>query len=177
MSVSPLDQHQASVLRAAPLSFTPLDEWAGSASSGYHHLHRSITLVRRDFDGAARSLFEWRVHSGAGLRVEASDIPLRKDTVVLMRWGLGPLSVKIPCRVLEVVDEPRRKGFTYGTLPGHPEVGEEQFLLEQLDDGRILFTITAYSRPGSTLAKLGGPLGRAVQRLMTQRYLRALDRH
>lgn len=29
--------------------------------------------------------------------------------------------------------------------------------------------------PASTLAKLGGPLGRAAQRFMTQRYLHALD--
>jgi len=95
---------------------------------------------------------------------------------VLMRWGLGALSLKIPCRVLEVIDEPARRGFTYGTLPGHPEAGEERFLLEHLNDGRILFTITALSRPASTLAKLGGPLSRAAQRFMTQRYLRALDR-
>jgi uncharacterized protein (UPF0548 family) len=84
--------------------------------------------------------------------------------------------VKIPCRVLEVIDEPRRQGFAYGTLPGHPEAGEERFILEQLDDGHILFTITAYSRPASTLAKAAGPISRAAQSFMTQRYLRALDR-
>ncbi|MFC7485891.1 DUF1990 family protein [Knoellia sp. CPCC 206453] len=176
MSVLLLDQQQASVLRAAPLSFTPLSESGGAAFSEYHHLNQSLTLARRDFDGAARDLFEWQVHSRAGLQVKASDIPLTKGTVVLMRWGLGLLSVKIPCRVVDVVDEKRRRGFTYGTLPGHPEAGEEQFLLEQFDDGRIVFTITAYSRPASTLAKLGGPVSRAAQRFMTQRYLHALDR-
>ena len=143
---------------------------------GYNQVNQSITLTRRDFDGAARDLFEWQVHSRAGLQVQASDIPLRKDTVVLMRWGWGALSLKIPCRVVDVIDETQRRGFSYGTLPGHPEAGEEQFLLERLDDGRILFTITAYSRPASTLAKLGGPVSRAAQRFMTQRYLRALDR-
>ncbi|EAP98303.1 hypothetical protein JNB_15103 [Janibacter sp. HTCC2649] len=175
-SVRPLGEQQASVLRAAPLSFTPFNDSGGAASSGYHHVNESITLTRRDFDGAARDLFAWQVHSRAGLRVQASDVPLRKGTVVLMRWGLGALSLKIPCRVLDVVDETRRRGFSYGTLPGHPEVGAEQFMLERLDGGRIVFTITAYSRPGSALAKLGGPMGRAAQRLMTERYLRALDR-
>ena len=77
--------------------------------------------------------------------------------------------------MVELVDEPRRRGFSYGTLTGHPETGEERFLLERLDDGRVTLTITAISRPASTLARLGGPLTRAAQRWMTQRYLRALD--
>jgi len=78
--------------------------------------------------------------------------------------------------VVGVIDEARREGFSYGTLPGHPEAGDEQFLLELRDDGRIDFTITAFSRPASTFAKLGGPGSRAAQRYMTQRYLNALDR-
>ena len=146
------------------------------APPGFNHLSHSATLSRRDFDETARDLLEWRVHSRAGLQVQASDIPVRRDSVVLLRWGLGALSLRIPCRVLEVVEEPRRRGFTYGTLPGHPEAGEERFLLEHLDDGRILFTITAFSRPASALAKLGGPISRAAQTFMTQRYLHALDR-
>lgn len=171
-----LDEQQAAVLRAAPLSYSLSGGPAGVTPAGFRHLDYSATLARRDFDATARDLFDWRMHSGAGLQVQASDIPLRSETVVLMRWGLGALSLKIPCRVLEVIDEPARRGFTYGTLPGHPEAGEERFLLEHLNDGRILFTITALSRPASTLAKLGGPLSRAAQRFMTQRYLRALDR-
>jgi len=60
--------------------------------------------------------------------------PLPVGTVVLRRWGLGPLSLRIPCRVLEVVDEPERQGLGYGTLPGHPETGQESSLLERLAD-------------------------------------------
>lgn len=176
MQVRHLDEQQASGLRASPLSYTPQGGPAGEAPPGFNQLNYSATLARRDFDAAAGDLFEWRVHSKAGLQVQASEIPLRTGTVVLMRWGLGALSLKIPCRVLGVVEEPRRRGFTYGTLPGHPEAGEERFLLEHLNDGRLLFTITAFSRPASTLAKLGGPISRATQTFMTQRYLHALDR-
>lgn len=176
MPVHLLDEQQTSKLRAAPLSFSRHEGSEGDAPAGYRHLHRQATLNRCDFDAAARDLLEWRMHSRAGLRVDASEIPLRQDTVVLMRWGPGPLAVKIPCRVLEVIDESRRRGFAYGTLSGHPEAGEERFILEQLDDGRILFTITAHSRPASTLAKVGGPISRAAQNFMTQRYLQAMDR-
>jgi len=176
MPVHSLDEQQTLQLRAAPLSFTRHEGAQGEALAGYNHLHHQVTLRRRDFDGAARDLLEWRMHSRAGLGVQASDIPLLQDTVVMMRWGLGPLAVKIPCRVLEVIDNSRRRGFAYGTLPGHPEAGEERFILEQLEDGRILFTITAYSRPASTLARLAGPISRAAQSFMTRRYLKALDR-
>ena len=175
MSVRHLDPQQVSRLRSLPLSYPSPGGAAGPPPSGYETLNRSTTLTRGDFDDTARDLFAWRMHSRAGLQVHASAIPLREDTVVLMRWGRGALSLRIPCRVTAVVDEPRRRGFTYGTLPGHPEAGVEQFLLEQLDDGRIELVITAFSRPASTLARLGGPLSRAAQRFMTQRYLDALD--
>lgn len=176
MSVRRLGAQQAARLRAAPFSYEPVGGPRHHAPAGFDDMQRSTLLVRRDFDAAANDLFSWRVHDRAGLLVCASDIPLEVGTVTLMRWGVGPLSVKIPCRVVNVIDEARRKGFSYGTLPGHPETGEEQFLLEQHDDGRIAFTITAYSRPASPLARLGGPVTRAAQRYMTQQYLTALDR-
>ncbi|MFC7490070.1 MULTISPECIES: DUF1990 family protein [unclassified Knoellia] len=176
MTVHLLDEQSASDLRAAPLSYSATGGWDGEAPPGYHRLQRSTTLARRDFDAAAEDLLAWRMHSRAGLKVHASEIPLQQETVVLMRWGLGPLSLRIPCRVLDVLEEPRRRGFTYGTLPGHPEAGEESFVLEHLDDGRITLTITADSKLASGLARLGGPVSRVAQSFMTQRYLRALDR-
>ena len=175
MPVRRLDEEQAAALRALPLSYSLEGAPTGEAPAGFHRLNYSATLSRRDFDAAARDLFVWKMHSQAGLQVQASDIPLRRNTVVLMRWRLGGLSIRIPCRVIEVVEEPERWGFTYGTLAGHPEAGEERFVLEHLDDGRILFTITASSRSASALARLGGPMSRVAQRSMTRRYLRALD--
>jgi uncharacterized protein (UPF0548 family) len=176
MAVHRLDEQRSSELRSASLTYTPQAAHEDWLRAGYRHLTVSTMLTRRDFDEAARDLFAWCVQSRAGLEVHASDVPLRQGTVVLMTWGLGALSLRIPCRVLDVVHEERRRGFSYGTLPGHPEAGEERFLLEHLEDGRILLTITAYSRLASRLAQMGGPLSRAAQRLMTRRYLRTLDR-
>ena len=97
MPVRLLDEQHASELRAAPLSYTPREGPEGDAPPGYSHLNRSVTLTRRDFDGAARDLFAWRMHSKAGLQVQASDVPLREDTVVLMRWGLaGGQAIEFP---------------------------------------------------------------------------------
>jgi uncharacterized protein (UPF0548 family) len=60
-------------------------------------------------------------------------------------------------------------------LPGHPESGEEAFILQRHDDGTITFTITAFSRPAEMLATIAGPLGRRIQDAMTNRYLRAFS--
>lgn len=176
VSVSHLGEELAAALRVVPYSYAPVGALAGDPPPGFAALHRCVTLGRRDFDGASRELLSGQMHSRSGLHVQASDIPLKVGSIVLLSPGMGRLWLPIPCRVVDVIDEPRRSGFTYGTLPGHPEAGEERFLLEQQDDGRIDFTITAYSKPASTLAKLAGPLGPAAQLLMTRRYLKAMDR-
>ena len=134
-----------------------------------------MPLIRRDFEDASNDLFRWRLQERAGLRVQASESPLRRDTVVLMHLGLGRASLRIPCRVVYVINEPSLRGFAYGTLPGHPEAGEERFVLEEHDDGSISIAISAFSRPASRLTTFGGPLARKAQQLMTTRYLRALD--
>jgi uncharacterized protein (UPF0548 family) len=36
--------------------------------------------------------------------------------------------------VVWTVDEPNRIGFGYGTLQGHPESGEESFVVSREDD-------------------------------------------
>ncbi len=65
----------------------------------------------------------WGMLRGAGVRVEASTEVAAVGSEVLV--GFGPL--RAPCRVVYVIDEPDRRGFAYGTLPGHPESGEELF--------------------------------------------------
>jgi len=82
--------------------------------------------------------------------------------------------VLAPGRVVSVVDEPRRQGFAYGTLPGHPERGEESFVLSLLDDETIDFTLVAFSRPAVWWSRAGAPVSRWVQKRITARYLDAL---
>jgi uncharacterized protein (UPF0548 family) len=87
-----------------------------------------------------------------------------------------PLSaIAAPCRVIDIVDEPGRWGFAYGTLPGHPEEGEEAFIASISDDGTVVFAITAFSRPASSLMRISGPVARAVQRRVTLGYIRSIQ--
>jgi len=86
----------------------------------------------------------------------------------------GPMTIGSPVRVVYVIDEPKRKGFGYGTLPGHPESGEESWVLTRADDGSVWMSIRAFSRPSSLRWWLVYPVLRVTQSIFTRRYERAL---
>lgn len=57
-----------------------------------------------------------------------------------------------------------RTGFTYRTLAGHPECGEETFCVEKhLDTGAVVVALRSWSRPGIPLAWLLRPFTRFLQ--------------
>lgn len=172
--VRALSPRRLEQLRSAPLTYAAVGATAATSPSGYATMHLRKTLQRCDFDAAAEDLMSWRVHRRAGLHVAASGTA-QPDAVVDMRLGIGALTVRIPCRVIYVVDERDSRGFAYGTLPGHPESGEERFVLHRGPDGHIDFTITAFSRPATLLARAGGLVSRWTQLTMTRRYLTAAD--
>ncbi len=176
MPVTVMPAALAARLREADLTYSETGATAGALPPGYHHLHRSAVIGSgpKVFAATADALASWQVHRQAGLSVSASTATAEPGSVLML--GLGPAAIRLgaPCRVVYVIDEPGRRGFAYGTLPGHPERGEEAFIVGQHDDGTVTLSVTAFSRPGSLLAKAAGPLGRAVQRHITNRYLRAV---
>lgn len=104
----------------------------------------------------------------------ASACRVARDVVVLMRLGIAGLGLVIPCRVVYEIAEERRTGFAYGTLPGHPERGEESFVIELLDDDLVRVHIIAFSQPARWFTRMAEPIARQAQALMTDRYARAL---
>jgi uncharacterized protein (UPF0548 family) len=94
--------------------------------------------------------------------------------IVARLQGLRRPRLVIPCRVVGTVSEPRRTGFAYGSLPGHPACGEEAFLVTRDEQDGVWFEVIAFSRPGTWYARLGGPVTRGVQRAAVARYLRAV---
>jgi uncharacterized protein (UPF0548 family) len=165
-------------LAKAELTYREVGATAGDLPAGYHRLARSVPVGhgRQVFTRAGDAVYEWQVQLGAGLRVFASARTAVPGTVVILGLGIGSLRLRAPCRVVYVVDEPRRRGFAYGTLAGHPESGEEAFMVEHHDDDTVSFTVTAFSRPATRLAKIAGPVGAVVQRQVTARYLRSLGK-
>lgn len=143
--------------------------------AGYRHLRRDVPIGEgpETFDRAATALFGWRMHRGAGLGVLA-DHPAVPGVPVVIRIGLGRLALNAPCRVVYRMDKPDQRGFAYGTLPGHPESGEEAFVLHLTAGGTVRFRITAFSRPATALARIGGPLTSLAQELVTAAYVRSM---
>lgn len=144
--------------------------------AGYVHDRECAELGPFDaaaFDRAAAALTSWRVQAGAGLTVFPGDPVQNGDTFALViRLPVGAY-VMAAGRVVFVLDEPDRRGFGYGTLPGHPERGEEAFAVVRRGD-RMFFEITAFSRPRHPLARLGKPVSRRLQRQTTARYIAAM---
>ncbi|NEB77171.1 DUF1990 domain-containing protein [Streptomyces sp. SID14478] len=139
--------------------------------SGYAHLDRRVRLGsgQQCFERAGAAVLAWGAQRGAGLSVTPGDEAREgADAVLRLLW------LRIPCRVVRVVRDGDRTGFAYGTLPGHPECGEEAFLVERDADGTVWFRVRAFSRPGRWYARVGGPVARAVQSWVTRRYLRAV---
>lgn len=173
--VTLLGAEEIAALKAAPFTYAEVGATAGpDLPVGYQHLRRERTLHSATFDAAADGVRSWLLQERSGLTVAASDARVEPGTVVRLRFGPGPLALRIPCRVVYVVDEPDRAGFAYGTLPGHPECGEESFVVERRGDATTV-VITAFSKPATMLARLEGPVSRRVQSVVTDRYLRALD--
>src|SRR5690606_362532 len=84
--------------------------------------------------------------------------------------------VKAPCRVVWTVEEHRRAGWAYGTLSGHPESGEEAFVVHRTGDGTVWLTVSAFSRPASWYARAGGPATRSLQHAYARRAGKTLRR-
>lgn len=124
------------------------------------------------FDAAAEFVLGFGMQRGAGLGVDADSPVAREGLDVRLTLGWGPLRILAPTRVVYVLDEPDRRGFAYGTLPGHPEIGEELFLVERQGDA-VVAEVYAFSRPGRWFTRVGGPLSRGAQHLMAARYLSA----
>jgi uncharacterized protein (UPF0548 family) len=114
------------------------------------------------FERAVEGLRTWQAHRLRGLSIFPARAPTEVGVTVLVCVGRG-LVVLAPCRIVKVLDEADRWGFAYGTLPGHPEQGEEAFAVSLDPGGSVRFEIRAFSRPASRLVALSGPLGRSVQ--------------
>ena len=98
---------------------------------------------------------------------------LRPGDVARLRMGFWPR--RIPARVVYVVDEPHVRGFAYGTLPGHPESGEERFVVRHDPlTSAVYAEVSAFSRPATWWSKAGGPFTQLLQRMMNKRYVHAV---
>ncbi len=160
-------------LTGRALTYSDVGATAADMPTGYRHVQaaRRIGHGRRRFEQAAESVLRYGMLRGAGLRVDATTEVARVGTDVLGR--LGPFVA--PCRVVYVLDEANRRGFAYGSLPGHAVRGEELFAVRyDPSDGAVYAEVAAFSQPATWWSSLGSPVLRLAQSRVTRRYLSAV---
>lgn len=164
-------------MRRFTFDFLPGTVLTDEHPRGYRWLLRQ-TVIGTDarFAAAADGVLDWQVQRRSGIAALADsgdDVSRAAEGLegVVVVPVLG-VTVAAPFRVTRVIREPDRVGFAYGTLPGHPEVGEEAFLVRRIGTETV-FELRALSRPAFPYS-LAAPVGLLLQQRFSDRYLRAL---
>lgn len=151
---------------------------------GFGHVDTQIRVSTGDaaFRKLTEGIMTWQIQRRSGLRVSA---PPRAvvGARVTSGFGVGKLRLPVPCEVVWALEpivvvradgtEAELSGFGYGTLPGHPALGEEAFVAMKTSDGGVYFRLLAFSKPAGLVFKLGSPVTRLTQRNVTKSYLQA----
>jgi uncharacterized protein (UPF0548 family) len=166
-------------LKAATLTYNDIGATLTGQFPGNFRVDRYAAELGRGpetFQRAVAGLQDWKAHCLLGLHIFPAQAKIESGATVVVTFGTPLVALAAPCRIVAVVNEVNRWGFAYGTLPGHPEQGEEAFVVSISPAEEVTFNVTAFSRPGDPLVRLSGPIGRSAQRYGTKSYLRALRR-
>ena len=118
------------------------------------------------FRRAAEAILRYQVFPPSLIRPVLRRSPVEVgDTVGIL---YRPLRLFFAARVVDRFDRAdgsvAHAGFTYRTLVGHPELGEETFSVDKdLATGVVSVELASWSRPGTRLARIGEPLIRRLQ--------------
>lgn len=134
--------------------------------SGFRVDHNRVQLGHGEttYKRAVEAIKTWRQFDLGWVTVVPRGVTIEVGATVAVKaraFGTWSLSA---ARVVYVIDEARRFGFAYGTLPDHVECGEERFLVEWLPDDSVWYDIFAFSRPRHPLVRLSAPLARLLQK-------------
>lgn len=148
-------------------TYTAVGATAGVPPAGYTVDHTRIKLGEGEevFTRARAALLRWEQFRLGWLEAWSPKTTIETGDVVAVVARLVGLWWLNACRIVYVVDEERRYGFAYGTLPDHAGAGEERFLVEwDRASGEVWYDILAFSRPHLLLTRLGYPYMRRVQK-------------
>jgi uncharacterized protein (UPF0548 family) len=149
--------------------------WLDAPPSGSRVLRERVALgPGATLEATAEALFGWDIHRGAGLVIAPSG-PAEVGVTVVQAVRVGPLWFTAPCRVVDVVREPDEVGFTYATLPHHPETGVEAFRVLRTGDG-LAFEIHAVARHDFWGSRILPRIAHRVQDRVTRGYLATAQR-
>jgi uncharacterized protein (UPF0548 family) len=161
--------------RQEPLTYSPVGASLTTETvDGLRRHSWNVELPAGAFDVGVDAIRTWSVHRGAGL-VVAVDGALAEGVTVVMSAPMPLGFVDLACRVVAVIDETDRFGFAYGTLPMHPERGEESFVISRAKDV-ALFEVRAASSHAHPVTRALPAVGDRRQDAAVKRYLDAMQR-
>ena len=139
--------------------------------AGFQRKTWQRNVEQGDFAAASEAIRSWRGHDAAGIKRFPPRPSIKAGETLALAIPVGPLSISATCRIVDVVDEPNRYGFTYSTLPHHPEDGEESFIVTRHEDGTVDVCVTAVWRPATVANHVCPPLTRFLQNRAINQYL------
>jgi uncharacterized protein (UPF0548 family) len=158
------DQHDTQ------FSYPEVSASAGQMPSRYNVDHNRIELGSGEvtWHRAVEAVRRWQMFNIPWLRLCYPTAPIRVGTdVAVLVHHVGFFSLNA-CRIVYLVENDagiESFGFAYGTLEEHAESGEERFTVEwNRANDKVSYDILAFSRPHQTLARLGYPLSRFLQK-------------
>ena len=158
------------------MTLTRIREEHWNPEAGRYRVWRGQAYLGRGdafWEQSAAALLRWEVKTRSGFRISPQD-KVRSGAKPQIIVPLGPVSIREPVEVVDVVERGDVVGFAYRTLPGHPVSGEEAFILRRM--GRSVFleirSLTAASDRRVWRSVFWLLLG--AQKLTRWRYLRAL---
>lgn len=134
--------------------------------SGFNIDHNRLKLGNgeRCWEAAKQSIREWRMFDFAWVDIFSKSTPIETGqtiAVLIRHFGFYSLNA---ARIVYTIDEADRFGFAYGTLEDHGESGEERFMVERDEEGKVWYDLKAFSKPNQALARLGYPVVRMLQK-------------
>ena len=176
----PLDYPFLGLTRLAAEKSADAIEWP----KGFDHVDKTLAVGagQAAFNALAAGIMSWEIQRRAGLQVKAPPRAVVGAQVV-SGFGVGNLRLPVPCEVVWAMEpqwvqgpdgrDIQLAGFGYGTLPGHPALGEEAFIAMMKPDGGVYFRLLAFSKPAGLIYALGAPVTKLTQAGVTRSYLQA----
>ena len=123
---------------------------AGRRPEGFRHDRYEAVLGQghETFQRAVTGLKTWKAHRLPGMGIFPNQQEIFTGATVVVTLGTPVVALAVPCRIVSLIDGQTRWGFAYGTLPGHPEQGEEAFIVSIDPDQTVRFEIEAFPDPG-----------------------------
>jgi len=161
-----------------PYNYQNVGASNGQQVEGFDNDHNKIFLGKGDviWENAKAVLKNWQQFPDKWTKVVPNDTPLKENETVAVFFKLFGIWWLNSARIVYTLDDERRFGFAYGTLPAHVERGEECFWIEKEVDGRIFYHIRAFSKPRLWLVKLGYPIARTYQRKFVRQSMETMKR-